>query len=49
MKGSIPMDTIVASRSSHAPHHARSREDYNFGDNNTYNRDSYLDEADMNS
>ncbi len=49
MKVSIAMVKIVASRSSHAPHDNLSREDGDFGDNNTYNTDSYLDEADMNS
>jgi hypothetical protein len=48
MKVSIAMDTIVASRSSHAPQHSLRRDDHNFRDN-TYNRYSYLDEADMNS
>jgi hypothetical protein len=42
------MDKIVASRSSHAPHHSLKRDNRNFRDN-TYNNDSYLDEADMNS
>jgi hypothetical protein len=48
MRVSIPMDMIVASRFSHALQHSLGREDRNFRDN-TYNRDSYLDEADMNS
>jgi hypothetical protein len=49
MKASITMDTIVASGFGHAPQHRLRREDRDFRDNNTYNTDSYLDEADMNS
>jgi hypothetical protein len=41
-------EKIVASRISHATQHSLEREDRNFRDN-TYNRNSYLDEADMNS
>jgi hypothetical protein len=47
-KVSIAMETIVASRSSHAQQDFLSRRNCNFRDN-TYNNDSYLDEADMNS
>jgi hypothetical protein len=47
MRVSITTETIVASRSSHAIQHSLGREDCKFRDNT--NRDSYLDEADMNS
>jgi hypothetical protein len=40
-------ETIVASGFGHAPLHFLEREDCGFRDN--YNKDSYLDEADMNS
>jgi hypothetical protein len=43
------METTVASGMSRATQLSRSCEGCDFGDNNTYNRDSYLDEADMNS
>jgi hypothetical protein len=42
------METIVASFQSHAGQTSLSRKHRDFSDN-TYNRDSYLDEADMNS
>lgn len=48
MRGSTTTDMIVASRISHATQISLRREDRDFGDN-TYNTDSYLDEADMNS
>jgi hypothetical protein len=41
-------ETIVASRMSHATQHSLNCEGCNFMDS-TYNKDSYLDEADMNS
>ncbi len=47
-KASTTKETIVASKLSHAGQQSRSREDRDFRDN-TYNNDSYLDEADMNS
>ncbi len=42
------MEMIVASRLSHTPQESLHRGSRDFKDN-TYNRDSYLDEADMNS
>jgi hypothetical protein len=48
MKASIAMDTIVASGLSCATQGSVERRDGDFRDN-TYNRYSYLDEADMNS
>lgn len=48
MKVLTAMDTIVASRFGHVPPHCLNR-DGDFRDNSTYNIDSYLDEADMNS
>ena len=48
MKASPMKDTTVISRFSHATKSSLSREGCNFRDN-TYNRNSYLDEADMNS
>ena len=41
-------ETIVASRIRHATQHSLSRERRDFRDN-TYTKNSYLDEADMNS
>jgi hypothetical protein len=41
-------EKIVVSRTSHATQHSLRREVCNFRDN-TYNKNSYLDEADMNS
>jgi hypothetical protein len=48
MKVSPTKATTVTSRFSHATKSSLRREDCNFRDN-TYNRNSYLDEADMNS
>jgi hypothetical protein len=47
MKASTAMDMIVASRSGRATQGSLNRRSGDFRDN--YNRDSYLDEADMNS
>jgi hypothetical protein len=42
------MGMIVASRTAMHDNHPRERGQRDFGDN-TYNKDSYLEEADMNS
>jgi hypothetical protein len=41
------MDKIVASRTGHATHFLADSPKWHFSDN--YNKDSYLNEADMNS
>ncbi len=48
MRGSTMTDMIVVSEFSHATKLSLRREDCDFGDN-TYNKYSYLDEADMSS
>jgi hypothetical protein len=48
MRGSTTTDMIVVSQYSHATQLSLGRGDSNFRDN-TYNKDSYLDEADMSS
>jgi hypothetical protein len=48
MRASTTTEMIVVSQFSHAPQRSLHREDRECREN-TYNKDSYLDEADMNS